>query len=601
MTRIVRQSDGQELEIDNVWQTDRTLRDGRDPIRENRLHFVANMPATGETLILTFAPKPDVELAVKEFVGVPKEGTVATEPVKQLTVSFNKAIDAATFTTDDITLACQGKQLDASKISITKQTDTDYLLGLGTITGGDGYYVLTVQTAGITDFEGFNGAVGKQATWIQYTGGKVTLAVMAQPAEGGSVSPASGQYDFSQPVTLQATPAEGYVFTRWMEFDKVLSDSATYVYMPLGSADLTAVFTPKYYDVTVNYDEKGGTVTGGGTGRYTYGTELQLTATPASGWQFDGWTVDGKAVTGDLSSSFIVKSSMTIEALFSELPMGLLSGRVTRADDDVPVGGAIVTLRSGDVTYAATTDSYGYYLLKVEDKSLTYDLLCQADGFMWSPSVQIWFDEVQQTKDFSLLRGATVVLPNEGAGAFSSPVPVQLDTETAKAWWLSKYDNQSFVVEPVADGFIPAGEGIILSGVAGQRIDMSESTSNAARHAPGIMGNMLIGTPTAPYVVTEDGVYQVRENTDGSTRFYLAVQGEVVPKGKAYCQYTISGQPTEVAIIWSGETLINAIMRDINDPSTPHFDLQGRRIYKIDADATGKKIHIVKGRKIVVK
>ena len=147
----------------------------------------------------------------------------------------------------------------------------------------------------------------------------------------------------------------------------------------------------------------------------------------------------------------------------------------------------------------------------------------------------------------------------------------------------------------------PAGEGIILSGVAGQRIDMSESTSNAARHAPGIMGNMLIGTPTAPYVVTEDGVYQVRENTDGSTRFYLAVQGEVVPKGKAYCQYTISGQPTEVAIIWSGETLINAIMRDINDPSTPHFDLQGRRIYKIDADATGKKIHIVKGRKIVVK
>ena len=98
------------------------------------------------------------------------------------------------------------------------------------------------------------------------------------------------------------------------------------------------------------------------------------------------------------------------------------------------------------------------------------------------------------------------------------------------------------------------------------------------------MGNMLIGTPTAPYVVTEDGVYQVRENTDGSTRFYLAVQGEVVPKGKAYCQYTISGQPTEVAIIWSGETLINAIMRDINDPSTPHFDLQGRRIYKIDAE-----------------
>ena len=600
LMRVVRQSDGAEINLDNLWQTNRTLRDGRDPIKENRLHFVTNMPISGETFILTFAPKPDVELAVKEFVGVPKEGTVATEPVKQLTVRFNKAIDASTFTTDDMTLACQGKQLDASKISITKQTDTDFLLGVETITGADGYYVLTVQTAGITDVEGFNGAVGKQATWIQYTGGKVTLAVKAQPAEGGSVSPASGQYDFSQPITLQATPAEGYEFTRWMEFDKVLSDTATYTYLPLGSADLTAVFTPKYYDITVSYDEKGGTVTGGGTGRYTYGTELELTATPASGWQFDGWMVDGKTVTTDQSSTFNVQRSMTIQALFSELPMGLLTGRVTRTDDDVPIGGAIVTLRSGDVTYAATTDSYGYYQLKVEDKSLTYDLLCQADGFMWSPTVQMWFEETEQTKNFSLLRGATIVLPKEGAGSFSSPVPVQLDTETAKAWWLSKYDQQSFVVEPVADGFIPAGEGVILSGVAGQRIDMSENTSSAARRAPGIMGNMLIGTPTAPYVVTEDGVYQVRENTDGSTRFYLAVQGEVVPKGRAYCQYTISGQPTTVDIIWSGETLINAIVRDIND-STPHFDLQGRRIYKVDADTSGKKIHIVKGRKVIIK
>ena len=605
LTRIVRQSDGQELEIDNVWQTDRTLRDGRDPIKENRLHFVANMPATGETLILTFAPKPDVELAVKEYVGVPKEGTVASEPVKQITVRFNKAIDDATFTTEDMTLACQGKQLDASKITITKQTDTDFLLGLGTITGGDGYYVLTVQTAGITDFEGFNGAVGKQATWIQYTGGKVTLDIKAQPAEGGTVAPVSGQYDFSQPVTLQAIPAEGYVFTRWMEFDKALSDSATYAYMPLGSADLTAVFTPKYYDVTVDYNEKGGTVTGGGTGRYTYGTELEFTATPLSGWQFEGWVVNGKPVNSENASPntlrWTVNGSATIQALFTELPMGLLSGRVTRADDDVPVGGAIVTLRSGDISYAATTDSYGYYQMKVEDKSLTYDLLCQADGYVWSPSVQIWFDEVQQTKDFSLLRGASVVLPKEGACTFSSPVAVTLNTETAKAWWLRSYDNQSFVVEQVTDGNIAAGEGIILSGVAGQRIDMAETHVTATNRARAITGNMLIGTPTAPYVVTDDNVYQLHEGTDSEPKFYLAVRGEVVPKGKAYCLYTLSGQPSQVAIIWSEETLINTVLRDINDSDTPHFDMQGRRIYKIDADNQGKKIHIVKGKKVIVK
>ena len=602
LTKIVRQSDGQELNIDNLWQTDRTLRDGRDPIKENRLHFVANMPVTGETFVLTFAPKPDVELAVQEYVGVPKEGTVASEPVKQLTVRFNKAIDAATFTTEDVTLQCQGKHLDASKIVITKETDTDYNLNLEAVTSGDGYYVLTVQTAGITDAEGFQGAVGKQATWIQFTGGKITLAIKAQPADGGTVSPASGQFDFGQTVKLQATSAEGYDFVRWMENDKALTDSATYVYTPQGNADLTAVFTPKYFDVTVSYDEKGGTVTGGGTGRYAYGTELTLTATPQQGWQFEGWTIDGKPANSQQltanSLNWTVNASATIQALFTELPTGLLSGRVTRDADDVPVGGAIVTLRSGDVSYAATTDSYGYYQLKVEDKSLTYDLLCQADGFMWSPSVQIWFDEAEQTKNFSLLRGATVVLPKEGASTFSTPVAVTLNTETAKAWWLRAYDNQSFVVEQVTDGNIAAGEGIILSGVAGQRIDMTESASGTNR-AAGIMGNMLIGTPTAPYVVTEDNVYQMREGTDADAKFYLAVRGEVVPKGKAYCLYTLSGQPNEVAIIWSDETLINAVLRDINDPNTPHFDLQGRRIYKVDTD--GKKIHVVKGKKVVIK
>ena len=563
---------------------------------------MANMPLTGETYILTFAPKPDVELAVKEFVGVPKEGTVASEPVKQLTVRFNKAIDATTFTTDDVTLQCQGKQLDASKIVITKENDNDYNLNIEAVTGGDGYYVLTVQTAEITDAEGFQGAVGKQATWIQFTGGKVTLAVKAQPAEGGNVSPASGQFDFGQTVNLKATAADGYEFVRWLENDKALTDSATYVYTPQGNADLTAVFTPKYFDVTISYDEKGGVVTGGGTGRYAYGTELTLTATPQQGWQFEGWTIDGKPTNTQQPSpntlKWIVSASTTIQAVFTELPTGLLSGRVTRDADDVPVSGAIVTLRSGDVSYAATTDSYGYYQLKVEDKSLTYDLLCQADGYMWSPSVQIWFDEAEQTKNFSLLRGATVVLPTEGACTFSTPVAVTLNTETAKAWWLRAYDNQSFVVEQVTDGNIAAGEGIILSGVAGQRIDMQE-TATAANRARAITGNMLIGTPTAPYVVTEDNVYQMREGTDADAKFYLAVRGEVVPKGKAYCLYTLSGQPGEVAIIWSDETLINAVLRDINDPNTPHFDLQGRRIYRVDADAQGKRIHIVKGKKVL--
>ena len=173
---------------------------------------------------------------------------------------------------------------------------------------------------------------------------------------------------------------------------------------------------------------------------------------------------------------------------------------------------------------------------------------------------------------------------------------VTLSNENVKAWYLSKYDKKSFVVEALTAGSIVAGEGIILSGTAGQRVDMPEAAS-----ATPVMGNMLIGTPEAAYVVTDDNIYQMKENTEGDACFYLAAKGELVPKGRAYCQFTLSGQPATVNILWSGADLIDAILYDVTDPNTPHYDLQGRRIQVTGNDQGYKKIHIVNGRKVVMK
>lgn len=167
----VARADGSEINVDNIWQTDRTLRDGRDWLYEHRLHFVGNMPANGETFYLTFEPKPDLELAVESYAGLPEEGTVLKKELTELTVKFNKPIKAESFTTDDMTLYCQGVAQDASKIIIEKQNEQEYKLMMSEVTHGDGYYVLTVQTSGITDNEGFNGSTGKQATWIQFIDG----------------------------------------------------------------------------------------------------------------------------------------------------------------------------------------------------------------------------------------------------------------------------------------------------------------------------------------------------------------------------------------------------------------------------------------------
>ena len=154
------------------------VRDGHEPRYEDMLHFIGEVPVDGETYLLTFEQAPDVVLAVEGYEGVAEEISVVTTPVQSLVVCFNKSIDDATFTTADITLTCQGKHLNVEPVIISKIDDTKFTLDISKLTLSDGYYVLTVQTADITDTEGFNGRVGKQAAWIQFTGTSIGTATI---------------------------------------------------------------------------------------------------------------------------------------------------------------------------------------------------------------------------------------------------------------------------------------------------------------------------------------------------------------------------------------------------------------------------------------
>ncbi len=603
LIKVVRQRDNKELPLDNVWQTDRTLIDGKDWHYENRLHFVGDMVAVGETYLLTFEPKPDVELEVEMFDGVPAEGTLSLQRITEVTVTFNKAIDANSFTTSDLALACQGTPLDASKIAITKVDDRTFKLSFTALSTQNGYYVLTVQTAEITDAEGFRGATGKQATWIQFADGKVVLAINASPENGGKVTPASGQYEYEKPITLTATPNEGFGFVNWVTNGvTVVSDQPSLEYIPKQDATLTAVFQPKNVNVTVNFREDAGTIEGGGTGIYAYGTELTLKATPADGFQFDGWMIDSVKVAGSPDANtltFNVTKPIQVDAIFSVRPDIILSGRVTSSADNTPIAGATITLTHDDMVYTTTSDRFGRYSLQIDDRSLTYAVHCEATGYIWSANDDIWFDETAKTKDFVLLRGESVVVPSDGIFAFSPNVDVKVEDLDVTVWYVTEFDNTSFVMKQVTSGTIKAGEGIIIVGTSQERLDML-----AVKDAPEIPNNLLIGTGRIPYEVKDDNVFILNEGTDSrrfraqattDTHFYRAAKGTVIPEGKAYIHYTLSDLPDEVGIIWDDTSLIK-IVKQAMEGEEKHFGLDGRRIYKID-----KGLHILKGRKLIVK
>ena len=161
---------------------------------------------------------------------------------------------------------------------------------------------------------------------------------------------------------VQAYPADGYTFVKWTDNGELFSDQAETTFIVTDNMTLVANFVelpPTVYTITVQAEpEEGGTVDG--EGHFPEGTEIELRATPNTGYSFDRWN-DGETqnprtveVTGDV----------TYTAIFTPNPY-----TITVQAEPV-VGGEVI----GDGTYnfgtpvTLTANAYvGYTFSKWQD------------------------------------------------------------------------------------------------------------------------------------------------------------------------------------------------------------------------------------------
>lgn len=319
LKRIVKQQGALDLPLENFWQTDRTLIDMNEPVYENLLHFADSMALSGETYTLTFEERPSVVLAVQQLSGIPARDSYTRTQVDTVVVTFNKPIRPETFTTDDLTVMHQGEWLPLDEVGILPVNDRTYEIGLTALTALDGYYSLTVQTAGIEDTDGFQGEVGKMSSWIQVHDGKARLTLLCQPEGAGVLTPGTSDQDYFGTVTVGATASEGYTFDHWQQGDDIVSTTPSFDFAQTGPQTLTAVFMPKSYELTVNYEPNYGRIAGAGTGRIDYGTTLRLTATPLTGFYFDGWYDGTTLLSAEPAYDFTMRGNTVLEARFLQL------------------------------------------------------------------------------------------------------------------------------------------------------------------------------------------------------------------------------------------------------------------------------------------
>ena len=143
-----------------------------------------------------------------------------------------------------------------------------------------------------------------------------TITASANPTSGGTVTGA-GTYDEGTTVTLTASAATGYTFSKWTKNGTQVSTNPTYSFTATANVAYVAEFTQNSYAISASASPTaGGTISG--AGNYTYGSTCTLTATPNNGYTFSKWTKNGTQVSTNPSYSFTVTAAASYVANFTQ-------------------------------------------------------------------------------------------------------------------------------------------------------------------------------------------------------------------------------------------------------------------------------------------
>jgi hypothetical protein len=162
------------------------------------------------------------------------------------------------------------------------------------------------------------------ATFVPIT---YTLAVSVAGSGKVTSSPAgidcgatcNASFNSGTAVTLTATPISGWAFQGW---SGACSGTGTCSLTMSGNRNVSAAFVPITYTLAVSVGQ-GGTVTSSPAGidcgaacsaSFNSGTPVTLTATPVSGWVFQGW---GGACSGTGTCSLTMNADQSVSASFS--------------------------------------------------------------------------------------------------------------------------------------------------------------------------------------------------------------------------------------------------------------------------------------------
>ncbi len=165
-----------------------------------------------------------------------------------------------------------------------------------------------------------------------------TYVLTAGVTGSGSVvkTPDLPAYDAGAVVQLAVVPATGWHFTGW---SGAVSGTITPVSLTMDAPkSVTAAFAIDQEPLAVGVTGNGAVAQVPNQPVYAYGTVVQLTATPATGWQFTGWSGDASGAANPLALTMDAPKNVTATFTIRSYPLavtlaGTGAGAVAKSPD----------------------------------------------------------------------------------------------------------------------------------------------------------------------------------------------------------------------------------------------------------------------------
>ena len=145
-------------------------------------------------------------------------------------------------------------------------------------------------------------------------------------ATSGGIASGNATLASGSPVTVSAAASAGYQFTAWTEDGDAVSTDANYTFVPEYDRTLVANFGLPPRQITLTATSGGYAV---GSGSFSAGSPVMVTATANDGYRFVRWTENGTAVSTNSTYTFTPDSDRTLVANFEALLSVLQKWRST--------------------------------------------------------------------------------------------------------------------------------------------------------------------------------------------------------------------------------------------------------------------------------